>query len=183
MKLKINRQLYLVSILSSLLLLTIPLSTADPIVSNITLDPTDPGPTETITFTATIENEEVPTNVYIIVQECNPDICYKDGYNESMALIDTNQYQGQVSLGRDDATYIKYHVEILSNGVWYASDIIPFNLTIEENGNGDTNGENGDDGTPNGGNGDNGDSTPGFELLTFLIAGVIILSIRRKRSR
>jgi hypothetical protein len=179
MKLK-KRQLHLVSLMSLLLLINIPLSlAADPMLTNITLDPTDPEPTDTITFTAIIESEETPTSVYIIVQECKADICFKDGYNESMALVDTDQYQGQVTLGRADATYIKYHVEILSNGVWYASDIIEFNLTIEQNGNG----ENGDNGTPNGENGDNGDSTPGFELLAFLIAGVIIISLRRKRSR
>ena len=179
-----NRQLLLVSLLSLLLLVSIPSSTAaDPIVTDITLDPTNPGPIETITFTATIKSDETPTSVYIIVQECKADICFKDGYNESMDPRDTDEYQGQVTLGRDDATYIKYHVEILSDGVWYANDKIEFNLTIDENGNGGTNGENGDNGTPNGGNGDNGDSIPGFELLAFLIAGVIIISLRRKRSR
>jgi len=179
MKHQKNKIIVLSLILIAFLLTMIPqVTAADPEVSQILLDPEEPAPTETITFTATIESEDAPTSVYIVVQECKADICFKDGYNESLTLLDGNNYQGAVTLGRDDATYIKYHVEMLINGVWYKNDITELDLVVD-NGNGDTNGDNGD---TNGGNGNN--NTPGFELIALLIAGgIVTIVLRRKRSR
>ncbi len=179
MKHQKNKHIILSLILTAFLLTMIPpVSAANPEVSQILLNPEEPAATETIIFTATIEGDDAPTSVYIVVQECKDDICFKDGYNESLSLLDGNNYRGEITLGRDDATYIKYHVEMLVNGIWYKSEIIELDL-ITDNGNGDTNGENGDT------NGDNGDNnTPGFELLTLLIAGgIITIALRRKRSR
>ena len=178
MKEKKNKPLILAFLISFLLLVCIQSSTAaNPIVTTISLDPADPAPTETITFTATIDSNETPTSVFIVVQECNENICFKDGYNESMTLQDSGEYQGQIALQRDDVTYIKYHIEILSNGEWYANDITEFDLTVDD-GNGDTNGNNSNNGSTN------GDGTPGFEMIVFLIAGsIIIISFKHKRSR
>ena len=178
MKEKKNKPLIFTFLISFLLLVCIQSSTvADPTVTTISLDPADPAPTETITFTATIDSNETPTSVFIVVQECNENICFKDGYNESMTLQDTGDYQGQIALQRDDVTYIKYHIVILSNGEWYANEIAEFDLT-EDDGNGDTNGDNDGNGSTN------GDGTPGFELIVFLIAGIIIIiSFKHKRSR
>ena len=182
MKHQKNKLIVLSLILTAFLLTMIPqVTAADPVVSQILLDPEEPAPTETITFTATIESDDIPTSVYIVVQECKADICFKDGYNESLTLLDGNNYQGEVTLDRDDATYIKYHVEMLINGIWYKNDIIELDLVVD-NGNGDTNGENGDNGDTNGGNGNN--NTPGFDLLALLIAGgIVTIVLRRKRSR
>jgi hypothetical protein len=180
MKHQKNKLIILSLILTAFLLTMIPqVSAADPEVSQILLDPEEPAATETIIFTATIESDDAPTSVYIVVQECKADICFKDGYNESLTLLDGNNYRGDVTLGRDDATYIKYHVEMLVNGIWYKNDITELDLIID-NGNGDTNGENGD---TNGGNGNN-NNTPGFELVALLIAGgILTIVLRRKRSR
>lgn len=183
MKEKKNKPLLLIFLISFLLLVCMQSSTvADPIVTTVSLDPVDPAPTETITFTATIDSNETPTSVFILVQECNENICFKDGYNESMTVQATGEYQGQIALQRDDATYIKYHIVILSNGEWYATEITEFDLTVDD-GNGDTNGNNTNNGSTNGDN-ENGDATPGFELMVFLIAGsIIIISFKHKRSR
>ena len=178
-----NKPIILSLILAAFLLTLIPqVSAADPVVSQILLNPEEPAPTETITFTSTIESDDVPTSVYIVVQECKADICFKDGYNESLALLDGNNYQGEVTLERDDATYIKYHVEMLINGVWYKNDITELDLVVDD-GNGDTNGENGENGDTNGGNGNN-NNTPGFQLVALLFAGgIITIALRGKGSR
>ena len=184
MKSQKNKPIILSLILVAFLVTLIPqVSAVDPEVSEILLDPEEPAATGTITFTVTILSDDIPTSVYIVVQECKADICFKDGYNESLTLLDGNNYQGEVTLGRDDATYIKYHVEMLINGVWYKNDITELDLAVD-GGNGDTNGENGDtNGDTNGGNGNN-NNTPGFELVALLVAGgIITLALRRKRSR
>jgi hypothetical protein len=181
MEIQKNKIIFISIILTTLLFLAIPQVTAgDSVVSQILLDPEEPAPTETITFVVTLESDASPTNVYIFVQECNSNICYKDGYNITLTLQGVDEYIGQVTLEKSDATYIKYQVAMQINGGWNTTDFIEHDLFID-NTNGDTNGENGDNGSTNGGNGDN---TPGFELVSLLIAGgLIIIAFHRKRFR
>ena len=146
----------------------------EPIVE-YTINPTEPEKLSTITITATITTDINISEVRLIVQECSPQICYSPGFNVSMTQTTSIEYQGQVTLTHDDSTYIKYYVEILAENIWYNNYTIN-QLTLTIPSTGDT----GDNGTNNGDNNDN--DTPGFELLTFIIAiAIITLLIRKKR--
>ncbi|MBU0498252.1 MAG: hypothetical protein KKC68_07915 [Candidatus Thermoplasmatota archaeon] len=162
----------LLAILTFVCLSVLPFSvTAEPTVMSITLNPTDPNPLETIKFTAVIESDTELDEVRIIVAECTEGICYKDDFNVSMSVNGDGAYIGDVTLTHDDTVYIKYHIEMLSDGMWYATEITEYNLTEKP-----SNGDNG-----NATNGD-GDNTPGFELISVLLAGAIIaLVVGRKR--
>lgn len=165
----------LLAILTFICLAILPLSVAaEPTVTSVTLDPIDPNPLETIKFTAVIESDTELNEVRIIVAECTAGICYKDDFNVSMSLEEDATYIGDVTLVHDDTVYIKYHIEMFSDGMWYATEITEYNLTAKPN-----NGDNGDNGNTTNGDGNN---TPGFELISVLLAGVIIaLVVGRKR--
>ena len=78
---------------------------------------------------------------------------------------DTDTYEATVTLIKDDATYIKYHIEIESDNAWYKYDVTDFYLKNETSNGGNGNGTNG-----NNNNGNGNDESPGFELVTLLIA-------------
>jgi len=140
----------------------------EPTVVEVTLDPEDPAPQSTITFTAVITSEDTLEEMKLIVQECKEGLCYISSFNESMATVDTDTYQASVTLIHDDATYIKYHLEIKSDGTWYKNDLTEFDLKVGSD-NGNT--------TPN-----DTDKTPGFELIILIIAiGVGFILFRKKR--
>jgi hypothetical protein len=146
---------------------------ADPVVNEITLDPSVPAPLATVTFTANITGEDI-TGVYINIKECKDDFCYLDSLNESMDLVD-DLYQVDVELTKSDVNNIEYWLEIESGGVWYsfADDFVQLYLDVPEDG------DNGDDG-----NGDTTDSddSPGFELIVFFLGiAILIFILRRKR--
>ena len=163
------------------------LISAEPTVEEITLSPEEPEPLSEVTFIATVTSEESLDQVNIIVRKCKKvegqELCYVDSINESMSLFE-NTYRATVTLKHDDATYIKYNLVIKSEGIWYEYDPIQVNLTVEPaNGNGNGDGTNGNG--SNGGNGENGDNgTPGFEIISLLIAIVIgVLLLGKKRLR
>ena len=161
------------------------LTSAEPIVEDITVSPDEPEPESEVTFIATITSDESLDQVNIIVRECKKvegqELCFVDSFNESMSSFE-NTYRTELTLKHDDATYIKYNLVIKSNGTWYEYEPIQLELSVEPtNGNGDGTNGNGSNGG-NGGDGDDG--TPGFEVIPFLIAIVIgVLLFRRKRLR
>jgi hypothetical protein len=145
----------------------------DPVVSEITFYPLEPYALSTINFTAAITSEQTVENVRIIVQECYEGLCYSDMINESMTTTDGTTYHGTVTLTKNDATYIKYHVEYVLNGIFNTSQTTRLNLS--ESPNPDDNGNNG---------GGDHQKTPGFELLSFLVViGLGALILRKKRLR
>lgn len=140
----------------------------------IILDPTVPHPKDTVMFSTKIKGENI-TDVFLIVQECNANtgVCYPR-MNVSMTLDQSGEYETEVTLTHDDATYITYNVEVKDDTGWTASDSDKLNLdlTSPPNDNGSTNG--------------NGNDTPGFEAITFLIGVCVTLILvlhSRKRSR
>ena len=141
----------------------------EPNVEKITLEPEEPTPLSTITFTATINSTEELDDVRLIVKECSEVLCFIDGFNVSMGATSDGDYRVQVTLKHDDTIEIKYHLEIDSNGIWYHSDVTVFNLTTDAN---------------NKTNGNNTNSTPGFRSISFLITILIgLLLFRRERLR
>lgn len=168
-----NRHVLLISILVlGMYSLTVGMvAAAEPTVVEIDYDPQNPEVASTVTFRATVSGEDI-TAVQIIVQECNEQVCFVK-HNISMNKVGTSEYQTDVELTHDDATIIKYNLEIESDGVWYdfKDDIKQFNLVPKTNGD-QTNG-----------NG-NTNSTPGFEFIPIVVSIVFVLFIyKRKRSK
>jgi len=136
-------------------------SAADPTVS---IDPTEPTAKSSVTFTAEFTDSDI-SNVKLIVQECNPTICYADKLETSMTEMSANNFEGSVTLTHDDGTYIKYWVEYKVGDVESSHGPIEKNLK-----------------TSNGNNGSN--DSPGFEIILVFISVIMIMFIlKRKRYK
>jgi len=137
-------------------------------VGDITLDPKEPSPLSTLTFTVDISGDSI-SEVRLLVQECNGNtgICYL-WQNVSMADKGSDSYETDVTLKHEDATYITYKLEIKSDGTWEKPDGTKLNLTLNPGNNNNT---------PNDDN-----ETPGFELISFLVAIIVGAIILRKRD-
>ena len=153
---------------------------ADPVVNDITLDPSVPAPLATVTFMANISGEDI-TSVYINIKECKDDFCYIDSLNESMELDEeSGEYQATVTLTKSDVNNIEYWLEVESGGAWFdfSDDFVQLFLDVPEDG------DDGDDGT-NGdtdGSSTDSDDTPGFELVALFVGlAILVFIMRRKR--
>jgi hypothetical protein len=142
---------------------------SEPNIIKISLDPVEPKPMSTINFTAIITSDDSIESMRIIVRECMSGLCSVFGYNESLNKTINNTYNGQVLLTRNDATQIKYHLEIYYNGTRYISNTTFYNLNttgfnyikeaIEKP-----------------------ESTPGFEIIPVVIAVVLVLFWKQKKK-
>ncbi|UCF13062.1 MAG: hypothetical protein JSW06_02085 [Thermoplasmatales archaeon] len=168
-----NRHVLLISILILGLYFSSANVVADPVVENISIDPTNPAPLSTITITANIDGENI-TNVNLSVGECNKTagVCYV--YHQiTMTEKTEGQYTAELTLEKSKASYISFAFDITYDGETkkLEDDSWDVDLSIES-GNGDTT------------NGGDGDSVPGFEIIYFLITiSIGILVHRNKRSR
>jgi hypothetical protein len=108
---------------------------ADPITVQVTIDPAKPLPLSTVTFNATILSNETIDEVRLVVQECRVDLCFVGGFYVSMEKIANNTYQAQYKLTREEATQIKYYLNIAFNETWFTSNttIIPLALDGKKN--------------------------------------------------
>jgi len=146
---------------------------AESVVSNVSVSPTEPEPLSTITITATITSDEEIETVNLVIKECigTPEesgLCYTPETKEMTSAGD-DIYTIDYSLQHSDAGYFGYHFEI--NGVEYGDG--DTNVVLKA---GSSNGGNG------GGDDDNG--SPGFELISLLIAiSIGVFLLKRKRSR
>lgn len=148
---------------------------AQPILENFSVSPEEAAPLSTITITAEISGDNI-SNVNLTVKECNWDagICYSQ-QTVQMSEVGTGSYQAGLTLQEDRATFLEYYFDITINGVEerLSDESWLYNLTLDTNGNDHVNSD---------GNGTNG--TPGFEVLSLLIAiSIISILTRRKRSR
>lgn len=148
---------------------------AQPVLEDFSVAPEEPAPLSTITITADISGENISI-VNLTIKECNWDagICYSQ-QTVQMSEIDNGSYQAELTLQEDRATFLEYYFDITINDVEerLSNESWLYNLTL------DTNGGNQVNGNENGNNG-----TPGFEILSLLIAiSVISILIRRKRSQ
>lgn len=145
-------------------------SASEPNIVEITIDPVDPKPMSKINFTAIIKSDGGIESVRIIVRECMKGLCSVFGYNESLNKINNDTYTGQVQLTRNDATQIKYHLEIYFNGTIYISNTSFYNLnTTGFNYTKKTN--------------EKQESTPGFEIIQILITVVLVLFWKRMKKK
>jgi hypothetical protein len=108
------------------------------IVEDITLNPTNPAPLDTITFSISLVGD-LPFNGSLIVKECN---FSTDSYYavQNISLPGNSlEHTINVTLMQADATYISYWVSIKNesdNGTWTDYDAKILNLTINNNSSG-----------------------------------------------
>ena len=141
-------------------------SATDP---TVTLDPSQPEPKSTVTFTASVDIDDV-SEVRLLISECNVNtgICFSDSNkNLSMAEVSDGQYEATTALTHDDATYVQYTLLVKTDAGWtkYLEET-KVNLKLSDN---------------NGGNTNNG--SPGFEIIGFIFSAMFILAFYNKRKR
>ena len=140
---------------------------ADPTVVQVSIDPAKPLPLSTITFNATILSNET-IDVHLLVQECRADLCFIYGFNISMEKIANDTYQAQCTLIQEEATQIKYYMNIACNETWYITNTTFIPLAIE--------GKNNTTQDPH-----DPPSTPGFEMSLLVLSVVLILILNQWR--
>lgn len=142
-----------------LLIYTSSVIAADP---TITVSPEKPSRKSTVTFTAEFDDSDIQ-NVYLKYNECNDEICYSL-YNKSMASVGDNKFEVDITLVKDDATYIQYWLEVESADGWSNLGVSEVYLSTDSGG--DSNG------------------SPGFEfLLVALSIMLIVVVFKRKRMK
>lgn len=143
----------------------------DPVIGDVNISPTNPTVQSTITVTVNVTGEDIAA-VHFIYKECDEELC-KYQQNSTMTQVSLGAYQSTITLVWDKATHMTYHFEINSNGSWTTTNDVDVILASIPGNN--TNGTNG--------NGDNQQS-PGFEIVITLVAlGLLLVVLRRKRSR
>jgi len=146
---------------------------AEFVVEDVDITPSQPEPLSTITITATITSDEVIGTVNLVIKECRgtPEesgLCYTPETYEMIPSGD-DTYTVDYDLHYSDAGYFGYHFEV--DGVSSTEEDTNVVLKVKANNGGD---DDGDD--------DNG--SPGFELISLLIAVAIgVILLKRKRSR
>jgi len=139
-----------------------------PVVEELYHNPFEPLPLSTVRFNAGIFNNSSDIEeVRLIVEECMNDLCYIDSNNISMNNTYTcclAFFVADVDLTHENATQVKYHLEIKSNGVWYnyKPDYISINISNDQKA---------DDNLKN--------ETPGFECVSILLSFLCILFLKR----
>ena len=137
---------------------------AGPTIGQVMLNPQHPAPKSKVTFSVDVTGNTI-TSVWLWYHECDPQQCF-ERQNMSMSKTTGNTYTVEVTLTRQETTYIAYHIEVNSSGTWTHNKDVNVTLTT----------------TPTDGTNNNGKKSPGFELLPFVIAiGVIVFISRRKR--
>ncbi len=167
--------LHFLTIMAMTLVLFVSVASAIP---TIELDPEQPKPLESVTFTATLSDVENIEKVTIRVQECGNEpgigyICYADEFNTTMTESSQNVYTASIELRHENAIEIKYQLRYLTDQGWISypeGDLMKVDLDTSEEPNGNTNG-----------NDDTNQNTPGFELMSIIAAVSLIVWFSRKR--
>ncbi len=162
----------------TLLILSISTTLAAP---TIEVNPSQPEPLGTVTFSAMIPDVEDIQKVTIRVQECGNEpnfgyICYTDEFNKTMTKSADGTYSASITLAHENAIEIKYQLKYLTSQGWtsYPSDdLVKVDLDTSDQTNGDSNGD----------NGDSSSDTPGFEIITLFISVIFIMLILYRRKR
>ena len=140
---------------------------ADPIVGDILVTPSHPAPLSDVTFSVEIEGNDI-SSVRLIMRECNKEtgVCHAPPQNVSMTNVGGNTYEAEVTLIHNDVNSITYNIEIKSEGKWIEYDESTTTLNVKS---GDTDS-----------NGNDSNNTPGFEILTFLVAVICVVMILKR---
>ena len=153
-------------IIAILILLSLYLSIVGAVAAEdptVLVNPEKPARKSSVAFTAEFDDSDIQ-NVYLKYNECNDEICYSL-YNKSMTSIGDNKFEVDITLVKDDATYIQYWLEVESADGWSNYlEVSKVYLSIASNG--DSNG------------------SPGFEFLLVALSIVLIAVVfKRKRMK
>ncbi len=142
---------------------------AEPIIEEVYCSPDQPMPLSTVSFTVGINARNSSLDeVCLIIQECMDDMCSIDSKNISMNYSYSccmDFYYAEFTLEQYDATLMKYHMELLSNGSWYSYPLDTFVLAHNH-------------GTSN--NDDVERTSPGFETIIVLLVIFLYVFLRKK---
>jgi len=136
---------------------------ANPIVEQVTINPSEPLPLSTITFNVTILCNDTIDEVRLFVQECRVDLCFVHSFNISMEKITNDTYQGRCTLIEEEATQIKYHLKISCNKTEYITNTTLLPLAIDTKTNTTQNSQ---DPAP----------IPGFEIPLYVLSVALVLT-------
>jgi len=162
---KISKQIMI--LLSFMMLISITnLVYAEPTIENIKVDPAEPEPLSTVDIKCDVTADEEIQGVKAIFEECKQGFCYT-GEEKILTNDSGNSYSGSYTLTHDDATTLKYHVEVKTDDVWTKSETTQIDLKTSSN--------------DNNNNGDNSNNTPGFTIIFFIAALFIVLAIFSKK--
>lgn len=107
-----------------------------PVVKELYHYPTNPLPLSTITFYAGIYNNSTEIEeVRLMAQECMDGLSFIESQNISMNYMYSccmDFYEAEVNLIHEDATQVKYHLEIKSNGTWHQYEQNVISLSIPD---------------------------------------------------
>ena len=137
---------------------SVPEVLADPTIEHVTIDPVEPLPLSTITFNATILDNETIDEVRLLIIECRDDLCFVDEFNISMEKTANDTYQAQFILIQEEATQIKYHFAIKSNKIWFYTELTLITLKTNY-------------------------LAPGFELVLFFFSAGLLLMTRHYKHK
>lgn len=143
-----------------------------PIIEEIYTSPFEPHPLASVTFTTGISNNNSRIDkVNLIIEECRDDLCFIDNQNISMNYSYNccmDFFEAEIKLMHEDATQLKYHLEILSNGSWFEYDTNYVSLSV---------------GTANNEENDIKNKAPGFEIIILLFSIAVLVRINKKKKR
>ena len=144
---------------------------------DVVLTPSEPERKGTVSFTATITADEEIQSVNLLIIECSagPDVSveYCQSTDEVEMILEGGVYKYEdYQLDHPEGTYLNYTLVITTDIDTY--DDYEFTKVLFKPSSGNGGGDDGDD--------DNG--SPGFELISLLIAiSVGVFLLKRKRSR
>lgn len=159
---------YFFLLLLCLSIIFFPKVSSQPIVQQVYCYPSEPMPQSNVTFVVGINSSNSGIDdVCLIVQECMTDLCSIKFQNLTMNYSYSccmDFYEAEFKGEREDATQIKYHLEILSNGSWYTFETGFIDLLDN----------------PNNANDNNKNTVPGFELVLIIFSIVLFLVLKKR---
>ena len=147
-------------------------SKAQPVIIDINIFPSPPIPLENVTFIVGLNNSsyDIVDEIRLISQEYMYNVSFPETYNISLNYTYSccmDFYEGTFKLEHNNATKIKYHLEILSNGTWYKYNIRYIDMFINSDKNLIENEEN---------------QTSGFELILMVCSIMLLIFLLGKKT-
>ena len=162
-------------LLLCILLLSAVTIKAVPTIEGVFVDPPQPSPLSAVKFIVGVNSNDSIDDVRLIVQEYRDDLCFASGFNISMNMTFSccmEYYEVKIKLIHENATQIKYHLEILNNETWYDFETKFVSLVVNENDSANSTVSNSND-----------RSAPGFEVIIVISSIAIIIIFNMFRGK
>lgn len=140
-------------------------------IADFILVPENPAPKSNVTFYVNISGENI-SSVNLTVEECSDEfkVCFSS-QEVQMDSIAPNKFRTTITLREKDATYIKYSLKIITNGIEtnLTDDAWRTDLSIDPG----TDQSNGEKGTSD---------TPGFELILLVVSVIFVFFLFKRKE-